>query len=63
MESIKYFLYNLPGIACSQDKDYKISIRVTITHDSTNNKSISRLTITQTDLIKNVIIPFFSNMI
>lgn len=62
MESIKDFLYNLPGIASAQDND-KTSIRVIISKDFTNNKPIARLTITQIDLIKYVIIPFFSNII
>jgi hypothetical protein len=60
MELIKDFLYNLPGIT-AQNID-KTSIRVTIYQDSINNKPIARLTITHTDLIKYVIIPFFSNM-
>jgi hypothetical protein len=60
MELIKDFLYNLPGIT-AQNID-KTSIRVTISQDSINNKPIARLTITHTDLIKYVIIPFFSNM-
>ncbi len=58
MELIKDFLYNFPGIT-AQNID-KTSIRVTISQDSINNKSIVRLTITHTDLIKYVIIPFLT---
>jgi len=61
MESIKDFLCNLPGIANSLRKDFKTSIRVT-TQDSASNTTIVRLTISQTDLIKFVIIPLFSSM-
>jgi hypothetical protein len=61
MESIKDFLCNLPGIANSLRKDFQTSIRVT-TQDSASNTTIVRLTISQTDLIKFVIIPLFSSM-
>lgn len=60
MESIRDFMYNLPGV-CKQKMD-KTSISINITKDSINKNPITRLTITKIDLIKDVIIPFFSSM-
>lgn len=60
MESIRDFMYNLQGV-CKQKMD-KTSIRINISKDSINKNPITRLTITKIDLIKDVIIPFFSSM-
>lgn len=60
MESIRDFMYNLPGVY--KQKMDKTSIRINITKDSINKNPITRLTITKIDLIKDVIIPFFSSM-
>jgi hypothetical protein len=60
MESIRDFLYNLPGVD-RQNTD-KTSLRISITNDSTNINPISRLTITKLDLIRSAIIPFFSSV-
>jgi len=60
MESIRDFMYNLPGVY--KQKIDKTSIRINITKDSMNKNPITRLTITKIDLIKDVIIPFFSSM-
>ena len=64
LEAVKKFLLDLPG-------EYKISrvdtnfvgLTVDKKAKNANSKPMARLTVYKTDFIKNVLIPFFDNLI
>ena len=60
MESIRDFLYNLPEFDSKNME--KSSLRISTAKDTAKNKPITQLVITKTDIIKSVIIPFFSSI-